>query len=228
MGFFIAFYYFMKKINIFLQQNWFKAIIALIILLIGFSIFYYFVIFIPQKEQVRNEALQKEQLLQQQRIIEEKQAAQEKALAEEWAKQEEARIATENKFWKDTKTSIQESRDAANTIWQSAKTEIIDQRDWLNMAYSMKTNLYYSSLIPVIDATEHYIGTLQSLIDSIDKLNSVRYSMLKAAEQQDGETYNSFIDKHNSVVDTFSYWSNLESKEAEELNALKTETIKNF
>lgn len=34
-------------------KNWFKIIIALVILLIGISVFYYLVIFIPEKEQTR-------------------------------------------------------------------------------------------------------------------------------------------------------------------------------
>lgn len=40
----------------FLKENWFKIIIALIVSLIGFSFFYYYVIFLPQKEKTRVEA----------------------------------------------------------------------------------------------------------------------------------------------------------------------------
>ena len=46
----------------FLKENWFKIIITLTILLIGFSIFYYFVIFIPQKEQTKLEQERQRQL----------------------------------------------------------------------------------------------------------------------------------------------------------------------
>lgn len=40
----------MKRIFNFLHNNWFKIIISFVVLLAGFSIFYYFVIFIPEKE----------------------------------------------------------------------------------------------------------------------------------------------------------------------------------
>jgi preprotein translocase subunit YajC len=40
----------------FLKENWFKLSFALAIILIGASVFYYFVIYLPQKEQMRIEA----------------------------------------------------------------------------------------------------------------------------------------------------------------------------
>ena len=46
----------------FLKENWFKIIIAFIILLIGFSVFYYLVYFIPQKEKTIMEQQKQEQI----------------------------------------------------------------------------------------------------------------------------------------------------------------------
>ncbi len=60
-----------EKIKTFLQKNWFKIIVALVILLIGFSILYYFVIFLPQKEEARLEQQRQEQLAKEEKEREE-------------------------------------------------------------------------------------------------------------------------------------------------------------
>jgi len=73
----------MDKKSEFLKQNWFKISIVIVMLLIAVSIFYYFVIFIPKKEQMRLEAeaakIESEkqtQLAEEQKKQEEKQKAQ--------------------------------------------------------------------------------------------------------------------------------------------------------
>lgn len=54
--------------NEFIKQNWFKLSFSVSVILIGISIFYYFVIFIPNKEEVRikQEELKIEQAKQEQ------------------------------------------------------------------------------------------------------------------------------------------------------------------
>lgn len=42
----------MKK---FIKENWFKLSVILILIIICFSLFYYFIIFIPQKEQTKQD-----------------------------------------------------------------------------------------------------------------------------------------------------------------------------
>lgn len=49
-----------------LKNNWFKLIIAAIIILIGFSIFYYSIVFLPQKERIRLEQQKQSQLIEKQ------------------------------------------------------------------------------------------------------------------------------------------------------------------
>jgi len=64
-----------KNMRIFLKDNWFQVIIALAIILVAISVFYYFVIFIPQKEQARIDQQKQEQLAKDQKEQEAKQQA---------------------------------------------------------------------------------------------------------------------------------------------------------
>lgn len=46
----------------FIKDNWFKLCFAVSVVLIGFSVFYYFVIFIPEKERMKAEQAKQEQV----------------------------------------------------------------------------------------------------------------------------------------------------------------------
>lgn len=48
--------------NNFLKENWFKLIIAIMIVVVGLSVAYYYVSFLPQKERTRLEQQKQEQL----------------------------------------------------------------------------------------------------------------------------------------------------------------------
>ncbi len=53
--------------NEFVKQNWFKLSFSIAIILIGFSVFYYFVVFIPKKDEDRIEQLKQEQIIKDQK-----------------------------------------------------------------------------------------------------------------------------------------------------------------
>ncbi len=55
-----------EKIGNWLKNNWFKLGILVVFLIFVFSLFYYFVVFIPQKEKVKTEQLTQEKYLEQQ------------------------------------------------------------------------------------------------------------------------------------------------------------------
>ncbi len=137
----------------FIKQNWLKITIAVAVILVSFSIFYYFVLFTSHKEQTRLNQETQKQLLQEQ----EKQE-------KEVQIQKETQLAVEIKYWDDLKQQIQESRGAASKIRSSAEVLITQKRSWLNNAYLQKSNSYYYTLIPMINASEHYIITLQNLV----------------------------------------------------------------
>ncbi len=201
----------------FIKQNWLKITIAVAVILVSFSIFYYFVLFTSHKEQTRLNQETQKQLLQEQ----EKQE-------KEVQIQKETQLAVEIKYWDDLKQQIQESRGAASKIRSSAEVLITQKRSWLNNAYLQKSNSYYYRLIPMINASEHYIITLQNLIDSVDKVNSIRYEMLSAIEGWDQVAIDNLMVKESLAVDTMSYWINQEQKEARDANTLQTESIKNY
>jgi hypothetical protein len=107
-----------KKLE-FLKHNWFKILITLATLLIAFSIFYYFVIFIPKKEQIIFN-------MEREKIEEEKQTQ----LAEEQKKQEEKQKALE-----DLNSCMGDAENAYNSRWN-------DECDFLgNLTNECKTIL---------------------------------------------------------------------------------------
>lgn len=187
----------------FLKQNWFKLIIAVTVVLVGVSCFYYFVILSFQKET---------------RIQEKAQAD----LAEKVTKEQAAAI---DEYWNGMKDSVQKAIDAGSKIRSSAQDMITAHRDWVNRAYAIHDN---NELVPLINASEHYITTLQSLVDSVNKLDSIRYKILTAIQQRNQTTIDSLAIEESNAVDTMTYWADKEKSEAAEVNALKTQSIQNF
>lgn len=64
-----------EKIKKFMVENWFKLSFAIAVILIGIAFFYYFVIFLPQKEQARINQQNQEQLAKEQKEQKEKEEA---------------------------------------------------------------------------------------------------------------------------------------------------------
>lgn len=79
----------------FLKENWFKLVIALMVVVAGLSIAYYYVLFLPQKEQARLEQQRQEQLAEE---LKEQQAKLEKRKTE-CQKLCEKRAIEDKEYW---------------------------------------------------------------------------------------------------------------------------------
>src|ERR1700753_3096821 len=106
--------------KIFIKENWFKLVIATAIILVGLSIFYYFVIFASQKEQTRLNQEAQKQLLQEQ----EKQATEEQT-------QEQIQATNEIKSWDNLKNTVEGSISASSKIRSDAEDQMSKNRQWL-------------------------------------------------------------------------------------------------
>jgi signal transduction histidine kinase len=208
-----------EKIKVFLSQNWFKLAITMTVILVGFSFFYYFVVLGYQREQSRMDQETQKQLLQEQ----EKQEKEEEI-------QKQAELADQAEYWDNLKKQIQVANNATNESRSEVESLIIESRDWLVGAYFRKSSPNYYKLIPLINAKEHYVITLQNIVDSLDKVSSIRDEMISAIEQPDRIILD--IDnlgaKENIAVDALSYWIEQEQKEARDINVLATESAKNY
>jgi hypothetical protein len=196
------------------KEHWFKVGILTVLLIFAASPAYYFVYYIPHRDAVEQAAAAAEGAKQQ--------AEQEK---EQLAMQQ---AAAEAKNWADLKAQVNTSLGGAETV-NSAAQEIYDNnRTWLNDAYSKEGNPYYSYLLPLVTATEHYQQTLQSLINSLSALSTIRYKMLTAIADQDSDTLQSLATNESSAVDNMKYWYQQQQAEDASVKAIQTQVIKNI
>lgn len=199
-----------------------KIVLIVAIIAITGLVFYRYVIYIPQQARLKD---QKEQ----QAKLEAEQEKQQEEVQKQALLDAQAKAAAEDKYWNDFQTTVQNSRTAVSQIRSQAVTAMQANRDWLNNVYAYKAqHPTDTELDPLINATEHWQTTLQKVIDSADNLNSIRYKILTAIEQQDSSAISGLTPQESSAVDTFQYWVNSEQQEEKDIQVIKTESIKNL
>ncbi|MBI2476080.1 MAG: hypothetical protein HYV67_02470 [Candidatus Taylorbacteria bacterium] len=210
-----------KQIKHWLKENWFRLVIAIAIISIGLSLFYYLVIFTSQKEQNRLNQETQKQLLQEQ----EKQQ-------KEVQIQKQAQITAENKYWDDWKYSIQDLINSGTKLSSDAETDKRAFSKYLEGLYLIKSktpqqDAGFYALTGLVKAYENYIETLQNFIDSLNKSQSISYEMLLATENRDRPALDALKMRLNDNQNSVMYWGGVKEKEFKDAEALRTKIIKN-
>jgi len=204
-----------KQIEKFLKENWFKVAIIVVLLFAAYSLYNIAVIQPKIEREITAEKETQERLQERVKEIDDKLKEHNRILQEE-----------EDAYWKNLEETVISSRSAASGIRTQAQAQVSLQQNWLNQTYQQTSNQYYYTLVPLISAAEGYIKVLESLIQSITNLNSVRYDMLQAIKQRDSEGLDALDQKETDAINNFNYWMDLEQKTAKEVNATKTSVLK--
>ncbi len=141
---------------------------------------------------------------------------------------EQAQRAEEEAYWDKAYAEVQKSKDAALELASSAREALKNKQDWLYEGYTLSSNSYYYKVKPLIAIAENHVEVLKNLLNSLEKVNSIRYQMLIAIENHDQAALDALAIEESDAVDDLMYWAEQEKKAADQSSGIQGETVKSI